>query len=255
MIDARFYGGAMRGAVGVLVLVLGAAGALGQEAPMPTPGPDDQTRIDAAPGNGYEMEPGMTAPKIVAAVAAVYPEGVTVDGGNVRCLLSMVVGEDGLPRYVHVVHSAGDAFDLAAVHAVRQSKYEAGLREGRAVPVRMLVRVVFAADGAAAVPVMVQRTYGAGGSAVDYRPKVISGVDADYSEEARRKKISGMVIVSLVVDEEGLPTQVKVIQGIGYGLDEKAVDAVRQYRFRPAMKDGKPVACPLQIDVSFRLIH
>lgn len=245
----------MRGAVGVLVLVLGAAGALGQEAPMPTPGPDDQTRIDAAPGSGYEMEPGMTAPKIVAAVAAVYPEGVTVDGGNVRCLLSMVVGEDGLPRYVHVVHSAGDAFDLAAVHAVRQSKYEAGLRDGRAVPVRMLVRVVFAADGAAAVPVMVQRTYrgAVDGSVVDYPPKVLTRVDPNFSEEARKKKISGNVMVSLIVDEQGLPTDVTVVRGVGHGLDEQAIKAVRQYRFRPAMKDGKPVAQHIDIDVNFQI--
>ncbi len=247
----------MRGAVGVLVLMI-AAGALGQEAPSQGPADDTagvQATIDAAPGNGYEMEPGMTAPKLVQAVAAVYPEGVVVEGGSVRCLLSMVVGEDGLPRYVHVVRSAGDAFDLAAVHAVRQSKYEAGLRDGKAVPVRMLVRVVFTTDAVAAVPVMVQRTYrgAADGTLVDYPPKVLTRVEPNFSEEARKKKISGNVMVSLIVDEEGMPTEVRVVRGVGHGLDEQAIKAVRQYRFRPAMKDGKPVAQYINIDVNFQI--
>lgn len=243
----------MRGAVGFLVLVLSTVGALGQEAPLQSGVPVEHGAAGA--GGAYAMEPGMIAPKILSAVAAVYPETVQVDGGVVRCLLSMIIDEQGMPQLVHMVHSGGEAFDAAAMEAVRQTKFEPGLRDGKTVPVRTIVRVVFTADKAAAVPEILRRKVvdSANGVAADFGPRVITGKDAEYSEEARRKKISGTVLVSLLVTEAGMPAEVTVERGLGYGLDEKAVEAVRQYRFRPAMKDGKPVAQHIKIEVSFNI--
>ena len=62
-----------------------------------------------------------------------------------------------------------------------------------------------------------------------------------------------MVTLTLVVDTEGQPTDVQVVSPIGHGLDEKAVEAVKQWRFQPAMKDGSPVAQKINAQVSFRL--
>jgi len=59
--------------------------------------------------------------------------------------------------------------------------------------------------------------------------------------------------VYLIVDEKGMPTHVRVVRGVGMGLDEKAVEAVRQYRFKPGTKDGKPVPVDLYIDVNFQI--
>jgi protein TonB len=59
--------------------------------------------------------------------------------------------------------------------------------------------------------------------------------------------------VYLIVDEKGMPTHVRVVRGAGMGLDEKAVEAVRQYRFKPAMQDGKPVTVDLYINVTFEV--
>jgi len=249
----------MRRALAVMVLVLGAAAAWGQEAPslgVPSPSgtADYGAGMSGAPVGGYRMEPGMTAPKIALAVAAVYPEEA-LEGGNGRCLLSMEIDENGRPLFIHVVHSAGETFDAAAIFAVRQSKFEAGLREGRVVPVQTMVRVLFTADRAPAVPEILKPTYRGTGDAVvaDYPPRPVSQADAEYSEEARRKKINGSVVISLLVSEEGLPTEVHVVRSLGYGLDEKAVQAVRQYRFRPAMKNGKPIAQHISIEVSFHI--
>jgi protein TonB len=84
-------------------------------------------------------------------------------------------------------------------------------------------------------------------------PVVLSAVDPEFSEEARKQKFSGNVLVGLIVDEQGNPTHVRILRGVGLGLDEKAMDAVRQYKFKPATKDGRPVKVELSIDVRFEI--
>ena len=84
-------------------------------------------------------------------------------------------------------------------------------------------------------------------------PKLIYQVEPEFSEEARKAKFSGDVQVYLVVDTEGRPTRIRVARGVGMGLDEKAVEAVRQYKFKPAMQNGKPVKVDLYIDVNFQI--
>ena len=84
-------------------------------------------------------------------------------------------------------------------------------------------------------------------------PTVIYQVDPEFSEEARKAKFSGNVQVALVVDERGLPSHVHVERGVGMGLDEKAVEAVRQYKFKPAMENGKPVPVEIYVEVNFQI--
>lgn len=74
-----------------------------------------------------------------------------------------------------------------------------------------------------------------------------------YSVEARRAKYQGVCILSLVVDAKGKPQDVRVVRALGMGLDEKAIEAVSQYRFKPAMKNGMPVPVKINIEVAFRL--
>jgi periplasmic protein TonB len=59
--------------------------------------------------------------------------------------------------------------------------------------------------------------------------------------------------VSLIVDAQGNPQRVQVVRHLGKGLDQKAVQAVRQYRFKPAMLHGEPVAVEVNIEANFRL--
>jgi protein TonB len=84
-------------------------------------------------------------------------------------------------------------------------------------------------------------------------PTLTYSPDPEFSEEARKAKFSGNVQVYLIVDEQGQPTHVRVVRGVGMGLDEKAVEAVRQYKFKPAMQNGKPVKVDLYIDVNFQI--
>lgn len=86
-------------------------------------------------------------------------------------------------------------------------------------------------------------------------PIVIHTVDPEFSETARQAKFSGDVEVYLWVDENGNPQHVKVVRGVGMGLDEKAVEAIRQYKFKPATLNGKPVTVDLYIEVRFQIVE
>jgi periplasmic protein TonB len=93
------------------------------------------------------------------------------------------------------------------------------------------------------------RTIGGGVSA----PILTFSVEPEFSEEARKAKQAGNVLVELIVDQQGRPQNVHVIRPVGMGLDEKAVEAVKQYKFKPAMEAGKPVAVKLDVDVEFQI--
>ena len=85
-------------------------------------------------------------------------------------------------------------------------------------------------------------------------PTLISKTEPEYSEEARKAKYSGSVLLSIVVDANGLPRDIKVVRPLGLGLDEKAIEAVMKWRFRPGMKGGRAVAVQAQVEVTFRLL-
>ena len=85
-------------------------------------------------------------------------------------------------------------------------------------------------------------------------PVVLNDVQAEFSDEARRAKYQGVCIVSIIVDIYGNPQNPRVVRPLGMGLDEKALEAVRKYKFKPAMKDGKtPVPVMVNIEINFRL--
>jgi len=95
-------------------------------------------------------------------------------------------------------------------------------------------------------------------------PKVIYQVDPDFSEQAQKKKIGGSIMVSLTVDAEGKPEDVhishsmadtvdKKLRAVALSLDEKALEAVKLYRFAPATYQGKPVPVELNVEVNFQI--
>jgi protein TonB len=85
------------------------------------------------------------------------------------------------------------------------------------------------------------------------QPKVIYQVEPEFSEEARKAKFMGVPTVSIIVDQHGIPQNVHILRGVGMGLDEKAVEAVKLWRFKPALENGKPVPVYLNIEVNFEI--
>lgn len=84
------------------------------------------------------------------------------------------------------------------------------------------------------------------------RPRVIKQVDPTYSDEARKAKKQGTVTLELTVTKEGLPQNIRVTRSVGLGLDEKAVEAMREWRFEPATKDGIPIDVVIHVYMAFR---
>jgi TonB family protein len=84
-------------------------------------------------------------------------------------------------------------------------------------------------------------------------PHLIHNVDPEFSETARRQKYSGIVRVGLWVEKDGSVSHITIQRPAGMGLDEKAVEAVQQYQFMPAMRDGVPERVELSADVNFRI--
>jgi TonB family protein len=86
------------------------------------------------------------------------------------------------------------------------------------------------------------------------RPELVYRVEPEYSDEARKAKFQGTVVLYVVVDSKGFARDIKVIRPLGLGLDQKAIEAVQKWKFRPGMKDGKAVNVEAQIEVNFRLL-
>jgi TonB family protein len=86
------------------------------------------------------------------------------------------------------------------------------------------------------------------------QPAVIFKVDPEYSEEARKAKYSGTVMLAVIVDTDGHARDIHVVKSLGMGLDEKAIEAVAKWKFRPGMKGGQAVNVRATIEVNFRLL-
>jgi periplasmic protein TonB len=84
-------------------------------------------------------------------------------------------------------------------------------------------------------------------------PKVLFSPEPNFSDEARKSKAQGIVVLMLVVGKDGHPYDIRVGQSLGMGLDEKAVEAVTRWRFQPATLNGQPVATKIAVQVDFRL--
>jgi periplasmic protein TonB len=84
-------------------------------------------------------------------------------------------------------------------------------------------------------------------------PSILREVKPDYTEEGRRRSIEGDVVMEIVVRRDGTVGDVRVLQGLGGGLDQRAVDAVRQWRFNPARRLGAPVDVIVEVAVEFKL--
>ncbi len=85
-------------------------------------------------------------------------------------------------------------------------------------------------------------------------PTLLYKIEPEFSEEARKARFEGTVVLWAEVDPSGRAVNVRVLRSVGLGLDEKAIAAVAQWRFKPGTRNGKPVPMPATIEVNFRLL-
>lgn len=85
-------------------------------------------------------------------------------------------------------------------------------------------------------------------------PELIYKEEPEFSEQARKAKYQGTVLLAIEVDINGHPRNVRVVRGLGLGLDEKAIEAVSHWLFRPGIQNGRPVTTSATVEVNFRLL-
>jgi periplasmic protein TonB len=85
-------------------------------------------------------------------------------------------------------------------------------------------------------------------------PQLVYKIDPEYSEQARKSKYQGTVVLALVVQKDGSVRDIRIMTSLGMGLDEKAIEAVQKWRFSPGMKGGQPVDVAASVEVTFRLL-
>ena len=211
----------------------------------------------------YYAGPEVSAPRLVQTVLALYPEDVSGKDLQGMTVMAMVIGANGKPSNIQVLHKHGDQFDQAAVAAVMHSTFAPGALVGKPVPVWIDVRVVFRSDRSKAIPQIViaerdlpppdeSKLEDKHHKPLSYTPPFpIHTVDADFADVFARHPWVQVAIVSVLVGEDGLPRDVHVRRGLGFGLEEKATAAVMHYRFIPATQKGKAIAARRDVMVSF----
>lgn len=154
--------------------------------------------------------------------------------------ISMDVDERGVPGNLHL---------LKLTDAERENDVLAAMREWRFRPgVAAPCKLSFAFGKMPAA----QSAYKIGSNVSP--PRVATKVEPSYAEEARRASYEGTVVLFVVVDPNGVAREIKVLRPLGLGLDEKAIEAVTQWKFQPGMKDGEAVAVQATIEVNFRML-
>ena len=211
----------------------------------------------------YYAGPEVTAPRLLGTVYVPYPENVPAKEVQGMTVLAMVIDANAIPAHIQVLHTHGEAFDQAAIAAVKQSKFEPGKLEDKSVPVWIDVRVVFRANHSQTVPevLITERDLPVPDSSkfedkhhnpLPYtQPFPIRTVDADFVDPFASHPWVQVAIVSVMVGADGLPKDVRVRRGLGFGLDKKAEAAVWHYRFFPATQKDKPIAARTDVTVDF----
>lgn len=84
-------------------------------------------------------------------------------------------------------------------------------------------------------------------------PRPVSTPDPSYSEVAKHLQFKGTMVLTGIIDATGKVRQVRIVRPVGFGLDEKGIEAVQNWKFKPAIHDGKPVAVEMGLEISFNL--
>jgi TonB family protein len=241
----------------------------------------------------YSVGPGVTAPELFPPYLVPISDEqckMKVDG---KVVLSVLVDTTGQPRNIMFLRPLGTKLDQMALNLVAVDRFKPGTHDGAPVVVGQSVEVDLQScvdekkDNAgkktyslrlrsqpvqnfSALPQPLEEAilapiglsledtykdalpyYRVGGKVS--APVVLYSPNAEFSDDARRAKYSGVCIISMIVDADGMPQNLRIVKPLDHGLSEKAIEAVSRYRFKPAMKDGKPVPVMVNVEVNFRL--
>ena len=238
----------------------------------------------------YALGPGITAPELIPLDAQPPVGGKCKKKLDGPVEFSLVIDAEGKSKNIRYLRTVGAPVDQLALHLVSTQMYKPGELNGvsaavaRSLQVDLHACVADAKDGngkktgevvlfaqseqrwtdfsspspgelnlTSAVPASGDKPLNIQPGGDISFPRMIVHVDPHFSEQAQKVKYQGITILSVTVDELGMPRDIRVVKALGMGLDEKAIEAVQQYRFSPAMEYGVAVPVLLTLQVDFRL--
>ena len=202
---------------GLVILATAGAIAVGQMSPQP-----DKDGV-------YTTGKGLTPAKLTHAVAADYPTDPSFAGIKRICALRVLVGADGNLGTIRILNEKTSPLDDAAIAAVKHSQFDPATYQGAPVPTYRTLWVPFNVGKEPAIPME-----GRVGQKGVSPPIALESVEAENRELARTGKLPGVVWVSVLVTESGLPSEIHLINPLGNGNDQDVLNAAQKYRFKPA---------------------
>ena len=222
-----------------------------QQTPLPASGDVDSSKV-------MQFDQVDTEPALIQSVPPEYPYKARKAGLTGKVFLKFIVNVDGSVSDVSVLGTIGsEAFHQAAIDAISQFRFKPGTLNGKVVPVWMTQPITFSLDytGLQLPP----PAFGDADSSkvlefymVEVKPKVLHSVKPVHPEEALRDSLEGKVFLKFIVNLDGSVSDIRVLRGEAI-FHRAAIDAVSQFRFKPAEHSGKPVAVWMTLPVSFRL--
>ena len=224
------------------VVCLGASAAAQNAAPSSNPTPSSSNS---------------PATNLLSKVDPVYPKEATAAHTEGTVVLDAVISKTGEVVRLKVI-SGDQIFRASAEEAVIQWKFKPYLVDGSPAQVETYITMRYRCCGSEGprVQTALQDAVVVPPGPTPQKvspPRVIYQVEPTFTEAERRARLNGSILINLCVNEQGDPINVHVLRGTGTTLDEKAVEAVKQYRFAPAMENGEPILVELNITVKFTI--
>jgi TonB family protein len=229
--------------------------------------PASAATTQAEPGNQLHVSAGVIAGQRLSFVNPVYPPDAKKAKLSGTVVLHAIIGKDGTIKTLDVASSTNPLFNNSALEAVSKWTYKPYLLNGEPTAVDTNITINYALNPSpdpepspapnpsAATPQPEATAAPLQHIGGDVKPPVmVHMADPEYSRQAKAAKFSGTVRLYLLVDADGHTSHIRVVKGVGMGLDEKAVEAVSRYQFKPATLRGKPVPVDLYVDVNFQIL-
>jgi TonB family protein len=212
--------------------------------------------LNAAPswrimGASYRVSQAAGTNQVSNPVLSEYtkPDERSCNGAGATARVSLEVGGDGRPVNVQLVEGEGDPAGEAVRQAIWLWRFQPALLNGQPVAGKANFELQCGAYNPPDPSIAPERV-GKGVSA----PTALYQIEPEYSEEARKAKLQGEVLLYLEIDQFGRTGDIRVARPLGLGLDEKAMEAVSQWRFKPALKGSVPVKVSVNLETNFRLL-
>jgi len=170
--------------------------------------------------------------------------------------LTFDVDEQGVPTHIQVTRTSADVWNDQATAVLRGWRFASGMKDGR--PVSVSCTFDFAWGPRSLEPKVIAQILGAlhqpqGPATFLGQPEPIYSPDPPYPVQSRDAGVVGTVWAILVIDENGMPRDVRVLKGLGPVIDGSVTDALRQWRFRPLLLNGQSASAGVSVEVNFEL--